>query len=61
MNALSIYLDCGGASDPFSAGAVSLQDALTARGIASEFHPHDGGHSLDLTLVDAYLLFYGGK
>ncbi|HWQ99005.1 MAG TPA: alpha/beta hydrolase-fold protein, partial [Clostridia bacterium] len=61
MDALSIYLDCGGASDPFSAGAASLQDALTAGGIASEFHPHDGGHSLDLTLVDAYLLFYGGK
>ena len=61
MDGLSIYLDCGGANDPFSAGAASLQEALTARGISSEFHPHDGGHSLDLSLVDAYLLFYGGK
>lgn len=61
MDMLSIYLDCGGASDPFSAGAASLQDALTARGIVSEFHPHEGGHTLDLSLVDAYLLFYGGK
>lgn len=61
MDGLSIYLDCGGAADPFSAGAASLQEALTARGIESEFHPHDGGHSLDLSLVDAYLLFYGGK
>ena len=61
MDGLTIYLDCGGESDPFSAGAASLQDALTAREIASEFHPHAGGHSLDRTLVDAYLLFYGGE
>ena len=61
MDALSIYLDCGGADDPFSAGAASLQEAFAARGINSEFHPHDGGHSLDRSLVDAYLLFYGGK
>ena len=60
MDKLSIYLDCGGADDPFSAGAASLYDALTARGISTEFHPHEGGHSLDLSLVDAYLLFYGG-
>ncbi len=59
MDQLSIYLDCGGESDPFSAGAASLQDALTARGIQSEFHPHEGGHALDLSLVDAYLSFYG--
>ena len=61
LDGLSIYLDCGGQSDPFSVGAASLQEALTARGITSEFHPHSGGHSLDLSLVDAYLLFYGGK
>ncbi|MEN6636326.1 MAG: alpha/beta hydrolase-fold protein [Clostridiaceae bacterium] len=60
MDKLSIYLDCGGADDPFSAGAASLYDALTVRGISTEFHPHDGGHSLDLSLVDGYLLFYGG-
>ena len=57
---LSIYLDCGGESDPFSAGAASLYEALTARGVATEFHPHAGGHSLDLDLVDDYLLFFGG-
>jgi enterochelin esterase-like enzyme len=61
LDALSIYLDCGGENDPFSVGAASLQKALTARGIANEFHPHGGGHSLDRSLVDAYLLFYGGK
>ena len=61
MGKLSIYLDCGGESDPFSAGAESLYDALTARGIQTEFHPHEGGHSLDLVLVDDYLLFYDGK
>ena len=59
MDKLSIYLDCGGADDPFSAGASSLYDALTARGIQTAFHPHEGGHSLDLSLVDGYLLFYG--
>ncbi len=61
MDALQIYLDCGGESDPFSEGAASLYGALSARGIEVEFHPHEGGHSLDLTLVDAYLVFYGGK
>lgn len=60
MDRLSIYLDCGGASDPFSTGAASLYDALTARGVLTEFHPHAGGHSLDLNLVDSYLLFFGG-
>ncbi len=58
MNKLFVYLDCGGESDPFSSGAASLQDALTARGIQSAFHPHEGGHALDLSLVDTYLLFY---
>ena len=61
MDKLSIYLDCGGESDPFSAGAASLNEALIARGISVEFHPHEGGHSLDLALVDDYLLFYGGN
>ena len=60
LDKLSIYLDCGDASDPFSEGAASLYEALTARGIQTAFHPHEGGHSLDLTLVDDYLLFYGG-
>lgn len=60
LDKLSIYLDCGGESDPFSAGAASLYEALIARGISTEFHPHAGGHSLDLALVDGYLLFYGG-
>lgn len=61
LDKLSIYLDCGGESDPFSVGAASLYDALVARGIQTEFHPHEGGHSLDLTLVDDYLLFYSGE
>ena len=61
MDTLRIYLDCGGESDPFSEGAASLYGALTARGIQAEFHPHEGGHSLSLSLVDSYLLFYGGK
>ena len=61
LDALSIYLDCGDERDPFSAGAAALEQALIARGIAVEFHPHDGGHSLRLDLLEAYLLFYAGK
>ena len=61
LDKLSIYLDCGDARDPFSAGAASLEQALTTRGIAVEFHPHDGGHSLRLDLLEQYLLFYAGK
>jgi enterochelin esterase-like enzyme len=58
LDGLSIYLDCGGSSDPFSAGAASLYDALVARGISTEFHPHEGGHTLQKNLLQAYLLFY---
>lgn len=61
LDALSIYLDCGDERDPFSAGAASLEQALSARGVAVEFHPHDGGHRLRLDLLEAYLLFYAGK
>ena len=61
LDALAIYLDCGDERDPFSAGAASLEQALTARGIAVEFHPHDGGHSLRLDLLEQYLLFYASK
>ena len=61
LDKLSIYLDCGDARDLFSAGAASLEQALTARGIAVEFHPYDGGHSLRLDLLEQYLLFYAGK
>ena len=60
LDALSIYLDCGDERDPFSAGAASLEQALKARGIATQFHPHDGGHSLRLDLLEQYLLFYTG-
>lgn len=60
LDKLSIYLDCGDERDPFSAGAASLEQALTARGITVEFHPHDGGHSLRLDLLEQYLLFYAG-
>ena len=61
LDKMSIYLDCGDARDPFSAGAASLEQALTTRGIAVEFHPHDGGHNLRLDLLEHYLLFYAGK
>ncbi len=60
LDKLSIYLDCGDERDPFSAGVASLEQALFARGIAAELHPHDGGHSLRLDLLEQYLLFYAG-
>jgi enterochelin esterase-like enzyme len=60
LGKLSIYLDCGDERDPFSTGAASLEQALTARGIAVEFHPHDGGHSLRLDFLEDYLLFFAG-
>ena len=59
---LSIYLDAGNANDPFSAGVQSLQPALEKRGIQSEFHLYEGGHSLEHNNGDfsAYLEFYAG-
>lgn len=60
MDQLSIYLDCGDSSDPFSEGAASLYDALTARQITTEFHPHTGGHTLQKDLLEEYLLFFSG-
>ena len=57
---LSLYLYAGSAYDPFFAGVKSLQDALEKRGIKSEFHPYDGGHSLDHNNRDFgnYLRFF---
>lgn len=58
LDKIAVYLDCGDESDPFSEGAASLYNALTARGIAAEFHPHAGGHTLQKDLLEGYLLFY---
>ena len=57
---LSVYLDCGGASDPFAQGVQSLYDNLQERGIRVEFHPHSGGHSLLEEYLPQYLAFYSG-
>ena len=61
MDQINIYLDCGDHDDPFSEGAASLYDALSARQITAEFHPHAGGHALQKDLLEGYLLFYGGQ
>ncbi len=60
---LSVYLDAGNSNDPFSAGVQSLQPALEKRGIKSEFHLYEGGHSLEHNKGDfsAYLKFYAGR
>ena len=58
LDKIAVYLDCGDESDPFSEGAASLYDAMIARGISAEFHPHEGGHTLQKNLLEEYLLFY---
>lgn len=60
LDQIDIYLDCGGESDTFAKGTASLYDALLARGIRAQFHPHEGGHSLRPDLLEQYLLFFGG-
>jgi predicted esterase len=61
INNLQVYLDCGGANDPFSDGVQSLNTALQKRGINAEFEMHGGGHSLQLDKTGDYLLFYNGE
>jgi len=60
---LSVYLDAGNTNDPFYSGIKSLNQALQKRGIKSEFHPYDGGHSLEHNNRDFenYLRFYTGR
>lgn len=56
------YLDAGTAGDPFFARVRSFHEALLERGIASEFHPYEGGHSLAHNRGDfgEYLRFFAG-
>lgn len=58
---LKVYLDAGNSNDPFSEGLQSLYDALQNRGIKSEFHLQDGGHTLRPDQFDAYLRFYAAE
>ena len=58
---LQVYLDCGGADDPFSQGAQSLYEAFQARGIHAKFQMYEGGHSLRLGQIGEYLLFFSGR
>ena len=57
MDRLRIYLDYGMDNDPFSTGVQTLFEALRARGIEASVHPHAGGHTLQLDLLDTYLRF----
>jgi S-formylglutathione hydrolase FrmB len=46
LGGLKIYFDCGAQDDyGFNVGAKALDDVLTARHIAHEFHLYPGGHS----------------
>ena len=58
---MSVYLDCGGDSDPFSQGVQSLYENLQARGICVEFHPHSGGHTQQEERLPQYLAFFSGS
>ena len=57
LQATHIYLDCGGASDPFSQGIESLASLLQQLGAEVEFSPHQGGHSLRQDRFKTYLTF----
>ena len=59
---LTVYLDAGNLNDPFMQGVQSLNTALEKRGIQSEFHLYEGGHSLEHNHGDysAYLEFFAG-
>jgi S-formylglutathione hydrolase FrmB len=44
---MAIYFNCGQSDDfGFEAGAAALDKQLTAEGIAHEYHPYPGGHSM---------------
>ena len=47
LSGVRVYLDAGNSNDPFFEAVGSLYEALVKRGIAAEYHPYDGGHSLD--------------
>jgi len=61
LDKLNVFLDAGNSNDPFSVGLQSLYDALQKRGITSEFHLYDGGHTLRVSGVRGYLKFYAAK
>jgi S-formylglutathione hydrolase FrmB len=47
LNRLKIYFDCGGSDDyGFQAGAKLLDETLTDRGIAHEYHMYPGRHDV---------------
>ncbi|MHB8131219.1 MAG: alpha/beta hydrolase [Mobilitalea sp.] len=58
---LEVFLDAGNINDPFSVGLQSLYDALQTRGIKSEFHLYDGGHTLRKDSIRDYLKFYAAR
>jgi S-formylglutathione hydrolase FrmB len=44
---MAIYFNCGQSDDfGFEAGAAALDKQLTGEGIAHEYHPYPGGHSM---------------
>jgi enterochelin esterase-like enzyme len=63
LGELAVYLDAGTVGDPFLERTQSLCAALLARGIAAEFHPYEGGHSLRHAKGDfrPLLAFYAAR
>ncbi len=51
LKTTAIYFNCGQSDDyGFEAGAAALDKQLTSQGIAHEYHPYPGGHSMNYFL-----------
>lgn len=59
---LKVYLDCGNL-DPLYSPTAELYDLLQSKGVASENHLYQGGHTGQYWMdhMAEYLLFYAGK
>lgn len=51
LKKMAIYLNCGQTDDyGFERGAAALDEQLSSEGIAHEYHPYPGGHSMNYFL-----------
>jgi S-formylglutathione hydrolase FrmB len=51
LKKMAIYFNCGQADDyGFERGAAALDKQLSSEGIAHEYHPYPGGHSMNYFL-----------
>lgn len=59
LSAMEVYLDCG-SYDAFAPRSAKLYEVLAERGVSTELHIQEGGHSGEYWSrhVEDYLLFY---